>query len=381
MGLSVLACAFSAIQPVHASYDSEETSQSIVSEKAYVYDFETGQVLLDKGSTDRIYPASMTKIMTALVALNSGYDLSTPVTITSAMVEGLAEANASIVGYYIGDTPTMMDLLYGTILPSGADAVNALAYTIAGSIDSYVNMMNQEAQKLGMNDTHFVTPTGLHDDNHYSTCRDIAILLEEALKNDTFRTIFNTREYTDSLGYTMQATINSPLAAYPVDLPGFEGDKTGYTDEAGHCMASYAVLNGMQVITVTAQALTDWYSYDHIWDTSTILTWLSSNYSRKTLYNEGDIIAQYYGKKVIGQESEEVSLAEPISLDVRNDASISLDTDVKEEYTLHNDPSEKTATITIYSDGEQIYSTQQEFTVPKVPDFINKFLTFFRDLF
>ena len=176
MGLSVLACAFSAIQPVHASYDSEETSQSIVSEKAYVYDFETGQVLLDKGSTDRIYPASMTKIMTALVALNSGYDLSTPVTITSAMVEGLAEANASIVGYYIGDTPTMMDLLYGTILPSGADAVNALAYTIAGSIDSYVNMMNQEAQKLGMNDTHFVTPTGLHDDNHYSTCRDIAIL-------------------------------------------------------------------------------------------------------------------------------------------------------------------------------------------------------------
>lgn len=381
----VLLCTFCAffLSPLHvfASQDSEEVASSITSTKAYVYDFETGQVLLDKGSKERIYPASLTKIMTALVTLESGVDVNTPVTITEEMVDGLAEANASIVGYSVGEAPTVYDLLYGTLLPSGADAVNALAFTVSGSIEGFVEKMNQKAEELHMDSTHFVNPTGLHEDNHYSTCRDIAILLQEALKNDTFKTIFCTQEYTDSLGHTMEATINNSVQAYSISLPGFEGDKTGYTDEAGHCMASYSELNGMQILIVTADAQTDYFSPDHLFDASSILDWLNTNYSRKTIYTEGDLLSSYEGKKVIGKDKEEIPYASSLSLDVRNDATITVENDVAAAYTLKNDTQEKTASITVCSDGETIYTTSQEFTVPKVKGFFNTILTFFRDLF
>ena len=173
------------IVPVQAEGSDTEASfsaytdpdvPSAQSEYVYLMDADSGQVLVNKNGDEKMFPASLTKIMTEILAIENLPDLDAQVTITSQMLSGLAEANASVAGFSAGDQPTVRDLLYGCALPSGADAVNALCYTVAGSVSDFVAMMNAKAAELCMNATHFVNATGLHDENHYSSARDIAIL-------------------------------------------------------------------------------------------------------------------------------------------------------------------------------------------------------------
>lgn len=366
---------------IQASEDSDTTAASLISQYAYVYDPDTQQVLLDKAADEKMYPASMTKIMTAVVVLDNNPDLAATVTITDEMLAGLYEANASVVGYSAGAAPTVNDLLYGTILPSGADAVNALAFYTAGSIEAFVEMMNAKAAELGMSGTHFVNPTGLHDDNHYSTCHDIAVLLEYALQNETFRTVFEAETYTDTTGITMEATVLPYTAANQIAMPGFLGDKTGYTLEAGHCMASYSELNGMRIITITAQGMTGMYEPSHVYDASTILTWLSDNYERKTVLENNTELKTFTASEVIGEKEVTVYNSEEVSLDVRNDAEITVTTDIPEQVDVKNEKQVKTATVSILSNGEEISSHTEQYTVPSSDDIFNKILIFLRDLF
>lgn len=366
---------------VYASDDSETVSASLTSDYAYVTDIDTGQVLLNKAGDEKIFPASMTKIMTALVALENDPNLDDTVTITEEMVAGLVEANASRVGYAVGDTPTVRDLLYGTMLPSGADAVNALAVYTAGSIDAFVEMMNEKAAELGMNNTHFVNPTGLHDDNHYSSCSDIAVLLKAALQNETFYTVFSTEKWTDSLGNQLEATILPYTTAYSISLPGFVGDKTGYTDEGGHCMASYSELNGMRIITITAHGMTGMYQPSHLYDASSILTWLNDNYSRRTILTQGETLGTYSADEVVGSRSCTVTASGDLSLDVANDAAVEITTDLPASVEVKNKSQEKTLQASVLADGEEIYSFNEEYTVPSSDDIFNMFLIFLRDLF
>lgn len=366
---------------VYASEDANATAASLISRYAYVYDPDTKQVLLDKASDEKMYPASMTKIMTAVVVLDNNPDLFATVTITDEMLAGLYEANASVVGYSAGATPTVNDLLYGTILPSGADAVNALAFYTAGSIEAFVEMMNAKAAELGMTGTHFVNPTGLHDDNHYSTCHDIAVLLEYALQNDTFRTVFETESYTDTTGITMEATVLPYTSTNHISMPGFLGDKTGYTLEAGHCMASYSELNGMRIITITAQGMTGMYEPSHVYDASTILSWLNNNYGRKTILETNVELATFTASEVIGEKEVTVFNTEEVSLDVRNDAEITITTDIPEQVDVTNEKQVKTANVSILSNGEEISTHTEQYTVPSSDDIFNKILIFLRDLF
>ncbi len=366
---------------VYASEDAEATAASLISQYAYVYDPDTQQVLLDKAADEKMYPASMTKIMTAVVVLDNNPDLAATVTITDEMLAGLYEANASVVGYSAGAAPTVNDLLYGTILPSGADAVNALAFYTAGSIEAFVEMMNAKAAELGMSGTHFVNPTGLHDDNHYSTCHDIAVLLEYALQNETFRTVFEAETYTDTTGITMEATVLPYTAANQIAMPGFLGDKTGYTLEAGHCMASYSELNGMNIITITAQGMTGMYEPSHVYDASTILTWLSDNYERKTVLENNTELKTFTASEVIGEKEVTVYSTEEITLDVRKDANITIKNDISDQYDVKNEKQVKTATVSILSNGEEISSHTEQYTVPSSDDIFNKILIFLRDLF
>ena len=366
---------------VYASEDAEATAASLISQYAYVYDPDTQQVLLDKAADERMYPASLTKMMTAMVVLDNNPDLSATVTITEEMLAGLYEANASVVGYGVGATPTVLDLLYGTILPSGADAVNALAFYTAGSIDGFVNMMNEKAAELGMSGTHFVNPTGLHDDNHYSTCHDMAVLVDYAIQNETFRTVFETETYTDTTGITMEATVLPYTSTNHIAMPGFLGDKTGYTLEAGHCMASYSELNGMRIITITAQGMTGMYEPSHVYDASTILTWLSDNYERKTVLENNTELKTFTASEVIGEKEVTVYSTEEITLDVRKDANITIKNDISDQYDVTNEKQVKTATVSILSNEEEIYSYNEQYTVPESDDLFNKILIFLRDLF
>ena len=368
------------IQKQDDSTSSLQLDVSLKSNDAYVIDAENGQVLLDQNSEAKIYPASMTKIMTAVVVLESGLSLDQTVTITDEMLDGLYEAEAAVVGYSAGDTPTVRDLLYGALLPSGADAVNALAYAASGSIDKFVEAMNQKAEELGMDNTHFVNPTGLHDENHYSTCKDIATLTNYAVQNETFRDIFSSSSYTDTLGNLMYSTVAGAIERDHISLPGFVGDKTGYTDDAGHCMASYSELNGMKIIIVTAHAMTDIYATSHLQDASTILNALNS-WSRKTVVSTGDTLGSYIAEKVIGRMEETITSSEDITADVPDDAEIAVTTDLANSYTATNQNQTKQFNITVTADGKTVAETAQAFTIPKANDFFNRILIFFRDLF
>ena len=141
------------------------------------------EVLAEKGMDEKIYPASMTKVMTLLVAAENLPDLGATFPMTQAIIDPLYLAGASMAGYVNGETVTMRDLLYGAVVPSGAEATEALAQAVAGSEEAFVAMMNEKAAALGLTNTHFMNTSGLHDENHYSTVREIALILQAALEN------------------------------------------------------------------------------------------------------------------------------------------------------------------------------------------------------
>lgn len=237
------------------------STEGLHSDYALLLRLSDNEILMSKAGTDRMYPASMTKIMTAIVAIENLPNLEEQITVTAEQINPAYELGASMAGFNAGETVTVRDLLYGVLLPSGADACAALADRIAGSEQAFAELMNQKAQELGMENTHFVTASGLHDPNHYTTCYDIAKLLEYAVQNDTFRTIFTSPAYTTTPteyhpeGIPLHGTMFSQLASPQLDNGGvIEGGKTGFEDAAGRCLASLALIDGEEYILVTGHA-------------------------------------------------------------------------------------------------------------------------------
>ena len=165
-----------------------------------------------------------------------------------------------MAGFWPGETATVRDLLYGALLPSGAECCEALAREVSGSEEAFVELMNQKAAELGMRSTHFCNPTGLHDPEHVSTVRDMARLLQAAMQNETFRAILSAGHYTVPAtdlhpeGFTMTSTFWAELGDVSLRKVQFLGGKTGYTSAAGLCLASAAQVKGKRYILVTAGA-------------------------------------------------------------------------------------------------------------------------------
>lgn len=233
---------------------------NIYSKAAIVKDLKNQKVLAAQNSEERIYPASMTKIMTALLAAEEIENLDESVLIPTDEVLALYERGASMAGFAPGETASARDLLYGILLPSGADCCMALACEIAGDEAGFVQMMNEKAKELGMGNTNFVNASGLHDESHYSTVQDILVLLEYALKNETFYQVFTTRSYTTAPtrehpeGITFESTMYEKKDHLEVTDGEILGGKTGFTSAAGLCLASLAEVEGQEYILVTAGA-------------------------------------------------------------------------------------------------------------------------------
>ena len=170
--------------------------EDLHSTSAALVDAGTGEKLGASGGSRRIYPASMTKIMTAVVALEHISGLNETITMPGDFYGQLYEENASMAGFEPGEEASCRELLYGALLPSGAECCMAFAEKIAGSESAFAEMMNKKAQELGMRDTHFTNCTGLHDRRHYSTAEDMARLVVYALQNDVFRQAFTSRACT-----------------------------------------------------------------------------------------------------------------------------------------------------------------------------------------
>lgn len=230
------------------------------SANAILLDVKTGKVLEEKNSEEKIYPASLTKIMTVLVGAEELQDLQKKVTIPSEIQGTLIENHASVAGFDMGETVKAEDLLYGAILASGGDCCMTIARETAGTEEAFLKIMNEKAEELELKNTHFADVSGFHHEDNYSTVRDIAELLNTALKNKKFYKVFTTNTYTTTeteehpKGIELKSTLYKNLDTLEVTGGEILGGKTGYTESAGLCLASLAEINGREYILVTAKA-------------------------------------------------------------------------------------------------------------------------------
>ena len=262
-----------ALTLAQASENTRTLDLELYSSSAVLVDVQSGTVLAEKGMDEKIYPASMTKVMTLLVAAENLPDLDATFTMTQAIIDPLYLAGASMAGYVNGETVTMRDLLYGAVVPSGAEATEALAQAVAGSEEAFVAMMNEKAAALGLTNTHFMNTSGLHDENHYSTVREIALILQAALENETCTEILSaenyraseTEQHPDGLAMTNKF-LYRVHHEYALNGAEITAAKTGYTAEAMNCCASTGTTpDGRSVICVTANAWTGEFCIeDHI---------------------------------------------------------------------------------------------------------------------
>ena len=258
--------------PVQA-IDLETYSKNIL-----LYNLDENTVLYEKSANEQIAIASLTKLMTAVVAIEHVSSLDEKVKLTYKDFEGLVEANASIAGFRIGQNPTYRDLLYGLLLPSGADAALALARNVAGSRERFVEMMNEKAKELGLVNTHFVNETGLDAKGHYSTLKE----LSKIIKSDSYT--------MSDRSFTVQSSTSKNIKRYGLSMDYLLGGKTGTTSDAGLCLASIASKNGTNYMLITARAPYDKKAPYHFYDAKTIYEYFMSNYENKKVIESGDTL-------------------------------------------------------------------------------------------
>lgn len=328
----------------------------INSKYVYFYNIDRDNVIYELNSTDEISIASMTKIMTAIVAIESIDDLDATVTLTSNDFKGLKEANASTAGFKKGEVVTYRDLLYGLMLPSGADAALALSNNIAGSEKKYVELMNQKAEELNLENTHFSNTTGLDAKDHYSSVYDVSIILKYALNNEEFKEIFTAKKYvTSNKRMTFESTLYSMSKRNKLDTEYILGSKSGYTYDAGLCLASIAEHNGEMYLLITAGA--DYKSKRpyHIIDSNEIYQHYFNNYSYQTIIQEGDLILSLYKKD---GSSIEIFADDTLEYYLNNDANVEVKYDGITELTNDLKKGDYLGLYSIYADDKLLYSKE-----------------------
>ncbi len=239
--------------------NSEQLGSTVESQYAITYCVETRQVIANKASKEKMYPASMTKIMTLVVAVENISDLNDTFTMTYEITDPLYQQNATVTGLKSGETVPLIDLLYGIILPSGADATEAIAQYVCGTEEEFVELMNKKAEEMGLKDTHFTNTSGLHNTNHYTTAHDMALILDYAIHDELCNKILSTYKYVTTKtpehpdGIDFYSTMFNKVKTDQIDGMEISGGKTGYTYESGHCLASFSKKNSRTYITVTAK--------------------------------------------------------------------------------------------------------------------------------
>jgi D-alanyl-D-alanine carboxypeptidase (penicillin-binding protein 5/6) len=240
----------------------------IFAEGAYVVDMTTNTILYEKNSNLQLFPASTTKIMTALIAL-ADYKLSDVVTIGKPLQEG------QIMHLIAGEKITVENLLYGILVHSANDAALALAENHSGGVDGFVTRMNEKAQSLNLTQTRFTNPIGLDDVNHYTTVKDLATISLEALKNPEIVKIVAIPQITVSdINFTRfhpLKNVNELLGK----IPGVSGLKTGYTEIAGQALVTTVQRNGHEILIVLLK------STDRFGETEKLINWIFTNFTWK----------------------------------------------------------------------------------------------------
>lgn len=289
--LLALLLAFAWALPLHAAENAD-----ISSAYAYAVDLHTMQVLYEKQAQEKLYPASMTKVLTALVAIDAIDDLEEEVTIDLEMLAGLEDGTYTLAGFLNGEVVTMGDLLYGVLLPSGADACQALAVSLFGSEEAMVEAMNAKAKALGMKDSHFTNTVGMHDERHYTSAYDLALLMRAAWENDVLREVMSTTAYTSNSSYyhgeglTFHNSWAQQLQYADLENRYIIGGKTGYTPQAGYCFFGVCEIAETPVIVITANSQQEYYEGSSMADVETICSQIEKEKKPVTLAQAGDSI-------------------------------------------------------------------------------------------
>lgn len=321
----------------------------ITGEYVSLYNMNEDILLYSKNDTKKTSIASLTKMMTTLVAIEEIDNLDKIVTIKERDFEGTV--GYSKAGFKVGDKVTYRDLLYGIILPSGADAVNAVVNNTLG-YDKFIKKMNETAKKIGMNDTSYANPVGKDDENNYSTSSDLAKLLKYALKNETFKTIFTTKSYKTSNGINLESTVNSYKNILNTDE--IKGAKSGFTKDAGRCLASITTLNNVDYLLVVINSSTT-SPYNAVKDTITIYDYYNNNYGYKNIINDDTFIKEIpvdFSK----EKTYKITGSEDIEKYLKNNTEVTYKYVGSDKVTFNTKKGSKLGVVKIY-DGDVLLAT------------------------
>jgi len=301
--LLVLALFFTSIAPVQAfaAYNNEVDLESDI---YYMENLDQGTVIFSKNASKETPMASLTKITTAMVVLERVDNLDEKITVTQEMMDTIADTNSSTAGIVTGEELTIRQLLNLMLVKSANEAASILAIHVGGSVSKFVKMMNQYAKDCGCTNTHYVNPHGLDADDHYTTAKDLAKIIKKAIENTTFRKIVAQPKYTlprtnKRAPETFESTnylLNSESAYY---YSACRGIKTGTTNGAGHCLASYATKNGYTYLLIVIEG-GDQYEerveennvdqYIAFSDSVKAYTWVFDNIRLKVVAQPTDIV-------------------------------------------------------------------------------------------
>ena len=356
---------------------------AIQSTSCVVMDANTGQVLYEKNPHTRQYPASITKILTAYLAIKNG-DLNSTITMSDDAVWGI-DRSSSHIALDVGEQISMSDALYAVMLVSANEASWAIAEHISGSLDAFVSLMNDTAQSLGCKDSHFTNANGLHDENHYTSAYDMALITREALTSNTFCT-YAAETYHEIAPTNMNSEVRHLIQGNKLMLEdsGYyyaacKGGKTGYTEAAGGTLVVWAEKNDMKIICVTMGAANNTVNYE---DSITLFDYVFANYKSVMPLSDFEFNAEdatraqtflnsYYNCENLGTMK--------LSVDTTAKVVVSNKTDTK-AFEMHFEPSDERledgiiGTLTITNpDGMNFNSTSSALiTVPvKYSGYVN----------
>lgn len=307
---------------------------------------DTGKILYEKNIDEKIYPASITKLMTAILVVENS-ELDETVTVSQNAVTSVPSGyvNANL---QVGEELTVENLLYAMLIPSANDAANALAEHVAGSIESFSTMMNTKAKELGCTGSNFLNPSGLHQEEHYTTVRDLALISKEAIKNTTIRKIIGTTKYslketnkydkTDRMFTTTNYMKIKSLSNFYCDY--CIGGKTGYTGEAKNCVVEFAQKDGIELTAIVMGESSNVKGQKFI-ESKKLFDYVYNNYENKNIVSANEL---YESIKISNatRESRNLNVIYKENIKILERKDINVDNiDKKVEYTKEKAPIQK----------------------------------------
>lgn len=330
-------------------------------EAVYIAEPNTGKVIYEKNAHKKMYPASTTKILTALVVMEK-CQLTDKVVVSKNAIS-LVPEGASNVKLKVGEELTISDLLYDLLIPSANEAANVLAEHVSGSIEAFAELCNSRAKELGCETLHFVNPNGLHNDNHYCSAYDLYLIAKECKKHDIFNEIVKTKSFKlpATNVYTANdrtfTNTNELLLSGKYHYEYCTGIKTGHTTPAGECLVASSSYNNMDLISVVlgGKAINSLGLNERFYDTKQLFEFTYKNYSMKEIVADKSLVATLdVGKATMGTKSLDANTETSVKTILPNNINIEdvkASININENLTAPIKQDQVIGKITYYADG------------------------------